>query len=305
MLQPDGIQALHKQIPLVGVGFQQFIVILPAKAQAGDDSLLQGRGGAYGQEVVDLFDAVGDLGRGDGVAQPPAGDGVGFGQRRAGDRALPHTGQAGKVGVGVRCVDDMLIHFVGDDVGVVLFGQVRDGFQLSTGEHLAAGVGRVAQDQGLGVLLESSFQLVHVKIKRGRVQRHINRLGPGKDRVSTVILVKRRKHDDLVAGVGHRHHGSHHGLGAAAGGHDLAVGVDFTAHQAALLFGQRLAEVLRAPGDGILVEILVGDLGQAVQNSLGRVKVRESLGQVDRAVLVGDAGHPPDDRIRKMRCARG
>ena len=79
MLQPDGIQALHKQIPLVGVGFQQFIVIVPAKAQAGDDSLLQGRGGAYGQKVVDLFDAVGDLGRGDGVAQPPAGDGVGFG----------------------------------------------------------------------------------------------------------------------------------------------------------------------------------------------------------------------------------
>ena len=50
---------------------------------------------------------------------------------------------------------------------------------------------------------------------------------------------------------------------------------------------------------------VVGDLGQAVQNSLGRVKVRESLGQVDRAVLIGDAGHPPDDRIRKMRCARG
>ena len=55
VLQPDGIQALHKQIPLVGVGFQQFIVILPAKAQAGDDSLLQGRGGAYGQKVVDLI----------------------------------------------------------------------------------------------------------------------------------------------------------------------------------------------------------------------------------------------------------
>ena len=55
VLQPDGIQALHKQIPLVGVGFQQFIVLVPAKAQAGDDSLLQGRGGAYGQKVVDLI----------------------------------------------------------------------------------------------------------------------------------------------------------------------------------------------------------------------------------------------------------
>ena len=83
------------------------------------------------------------------------------------------------------------------------------------------------------------------------------------------------------------------------------LGSMVTAHEAALLFGQRLAEVLRAPGDGVLVEILVGDLGQAVQNSLGRVEVREALGQVDRAVLVGDAGHPPDDRIRKMRCARG
>ena len=50
---------------------------------------------------------------------------------------------------------------------------------------------------------------------------------------------------------------------------------------------------------------VVGDLGQAVQNRLGRGKVWKSVGLVDRAVLVGDAGHPPDDRIRKMRCARG
>ena len=42
---------------------------------------------------------------------------------------------------------------------------------------------------------------------------------------------------------------------------------------------------------------LPGHLGQPFQDRLGRVEVGEALGQVHRAVLQGDAGHPPDHGI--------
>ena len=65
------------------------------------------------------------------------------------------------------------------------------------------------------------------------------------------------------------------------------------------LFRQRLAEVLGTEGHGILVRAFVCGLGQGVQQLLGRVKVRETLGQVDGIVLIVDAGHAADDRIRE------
>ena len=111
-----------------------------AESQSRDDGLLQGSRRADSQEVVYLLGALNDgRGRND-VAQPPARDRVGLGQRRAGDRPLPHTGQRGKIGVGVRRVDDVLVHLVGDNIDIILFGKARNQLQLVPGEHLAAGV---------------------------------------------------------------------------------------------------------------------------------------------------------------------
>ena len=64
-----------------------------------------------------------------------------------------------------------------------------------------------------------------------------------------------------------------------------------------LLCRQGLPEVLGSPGDGVLVEILPADLRQPVQDGPGRVEVREALGEIHRAVLVGNAGHAPDHRV--------
>ena len=206
---------------------------------------------------MDLLGGVDDLGGGDDVAQAPAGDGIGLGQGRAGQGPLPHAGQRRKVHMLVRLVDDVLVHLVGDHIGVVSFGQLRDKQQLLPGEHLAAGVGGIAEDQGLRVLPEGRLQLLGLEVKLRGVQGHIDRFRAGKDHVRAVVFIERGENDELVPRVGDGHHRGHHGLGAAAGDDDLAVGIDVDAHEAALLFGQRGAQIVGAPGDGILVEVLV------------------------------------------------
>ena len=63
------------------------------------------------------------------------------------------------------------------------------------------------------------------------------------------------------------------------------------------LFRQRLPEVLRAEGHGVLMGAVVGGFGQRVGQLLRRVEIREAPRQVDGIVLVVDAGHPADDRV--------
>ena len=203
------------------------------------------------------------------------------------------------------CVDDVLVHLVGDDIGVVPFRQVGDDSQLRPGENLAAGVGGVAEDQRLRPLAEGVLQHLRVKAEVRRRQRHIDGLRAAEDGVRAVVLIEGGKHGHPVPGIGDGHHGGHHGLSGAAGDHNLAVRVDGHAHEAALLAGQGFAKILRAPGDGVLVGPFVGHPGQGVQKWRGRVEVREPLGQVHRAILEGDAGHPADDGIGEAGGAPG
>ena len=193
----------------------------------------------------------------------------------------------------------MFIDLVGDDIHIVLGSQCRDGLQLRTGKDLAAGVGGVAQHQRLGVLAKGVLQHIGIKVEIRRHQRYIDRLRAGENGVRAVVFIERGEDHHLVAGIRHGHHGSHHGLRAAAGGDDLAVGVDGTAHVMGLLGGQRLSESLRAPGDGILVIVLVGHLRQTVKDLLGRFKIRKALGQVHRVILKRYPRHPADDRVGK------
>ena len=251
------------------------------------------------------FDAFRYLRRSDGVAKPPAGDGVGLGQRGAGDGPLPHAGEGGEIDVPVGRIDDVLIYFVCNDIGVILHSERRDQFQFFMGEHFPAGIGGIAQDQRLGALAKGVLQHLRVKAEFRRRQGHINGFRTGEDGVCAVVFVERREDDYLVPGIDHRHHGGHHGLGAAAGDGDLAVGVNGPAHIAGLLCRQGLPEVLRAPGNRVLMYIFPRDLRQPVQNGLGRLEVRKPLGEVDGTVPVGDPGHAPDHRVGEMRRAGG
>ena len=155
------------------------------------------------------------------------------------------------------------------------------------------------------MLTERVLKHICVKVEIRRHERHIDRLCAGQDGIRTVVLVKRGENDNLVARIGDCHHRSHHRLGAAAGRDDFGVRVDPAAHEIGLLGGQRLAEVLRTPGDGILVVILVGHLRQTVEQLLRRLKVRETLRQVYRVILHGNARHAADDRVGKAGGAFG
>ena len=258
---------------------------------------------------MDLLDTLGDLGRGDGVAQAPTGDGVRLRQRAAADGSLEHAGQRGHIDVLVGRVDDVLVYLVGNAVGVVLFAEVGDKGELLARKDLAARVGRVAQDDGLGVVVaEGCLERLTVKVECGRVERHIDGLGTRENGVSAVVLVERREDDDLVSGVRNRHHGGHHGLGGAAGDHDILVGVDRHAHKVLLLCCERLAHGLGAPGDGVLVIERLGiggDGAEAIEQLRRGIEVGEALRQVDGAVLIGDACHAADDRIGKSCRAVG
>ena len=78
----------------------------------------------------------------------------------------------------------------------------------------------------------------------------------------------------IVSGVADGHHGGHHGLGAAAGDADLRVGVHLVVERRAGLFRQRLPEVLRAEGHGVLMGAVVGGFGQRIGQLLRRVEIR-------------------------------
>ena len=241
-----------------------------------------------------LFD---DGGRGLHVAEPPAGDGVGLGQGVAGDHAVGGAGQGRAVHVLARSVHDVLVGLVGDDEGVVLLRERQDLGQLGTGEDLAAGIRGIADDDRLGALREGAGKLRGIVREVRRPQVDVDGLRAGQDGVGRVILIEGREHDDFVTRIAHGHHRGHHRLGAAAGDHEVAVGIEVEAAEATHLGRQRLPETGRAPGHGILVMRSARGPLQCGEERLGRIEVRESLGEVDGAVPVGEAGHPPDHRL--------
>ena len=235
---------------------------------------------------MDFFHGVDNVQRSYDISESPPCYGIGFGQRRARDSALPHIGQAREVDVLIRRVDDVLVDLVGDDKGVILLSEVGDYEELLACEDLAAGIGRVAENESLWLLLESSFEDVRVKSELGRVERKIYRLGTRENGISAVILIERGEHDDLVPGIGNGHHRRHHSLGASAGHDYLAVRVDAAPHKAGLLLGESFTEVLSSPRYGILVEVLASYFCEAVENLSRRLEVGEALREVDSAVFI-------------------
>ena len=231
------VQTLEEQLLFLCVLGLQVVVVVLAHLETGNNSLLQGCCCADGQEIMHLFRAVDNLRWSDDIAQSPAGNRVRLGKRRARQRALPHARQSGKISVLVGCEYDMLIHLIGDNIGVVFLCERRDNLQFGTGEHLAARIGRVTQNDGLRVLTERVLEHICVKVEIRRHERHIDRLCAGQNGIRTVVLVKRGENDNLVTRIGDRHHRSHHRLGAAAGRNDLGVRVDLAAHEIGLLGG--------------------------------------------------------------------
>lgn len=54
MRKADAVESLTEQVALGGVEVEDLLVIAVVEVEGGDDGL-QGSGGAYGEEVVDLL----------------------------------------------------------------------------------------------------------------------------------------------------------------------------------------------------------------------------------------------------------
>ena len=54
----------------------------------------------------------------------------------------------------------MFVRFVGNDKGIVLLRQFQDFQKFGAREHLAGRIGRIADDDGLGLLGEGAGQFV-------------------------------------------------------------------------------------------------------------------------------------------------
>ena len=289
----------------MGIERQQIIIIALFKVQPRNDRLLQGGRGSDGQKVMDLFGPLRHLFRRNDVTQAPAGNGIGFGERGAGYRSLPHAGQRGKIHVLIGLINDVFINLVRDHIGIILFREGCDLQQLFPSKDFSAGVGRIAEDQSFGILPERCFQLLRVKIKSGRVERDIDGLCAGEDHVRPIVFVKGRENNQFVSRVRHSHDSGHHGLGAAAGDDDLPVRVNVHPHKMALLPGDRLSQILGTPGNGILVIVFSRHFTEPLQDFFRRVKIRKALGKIDRTVLIGDPRHAPNHGIGKSLCSCG
>src|SRR5580765_92171 len=62
-----------------------------------------------------------------------------------------------------------------------------------------------------------------------------------------------------------------------------------------------MAQDLGAPCDGVLIDIRQNGVAGGPLDRLGRREVRKTLGEVDRAVLVGKTSHLADDRFGEPR----
>ena len=205
----------------------------------------------------------------------------------------------------MRCIDDVLVGFVGDDKAIVFFSETQDGEQFVAREHLARGVAGVAEHDRFWLLCEGAFQFVFVKAEMRRMERHVDRLGARENRIGCVVLVEGRKDDDLISRIARRHHRDHHRLGAAAGDHEMPIRIDVESGEVRDLARQRLTKARSAPRHGILMKRTARGALQGSQNLLRRIEIRKALREVDRAVLIGHTRCAADDGFAEDGKAAG
>ena len=137
--------------------------------------------------------------------------------------AVAHALERGHGDVPGAVVEDVLVDFVGDGEGIPAHAEIADGFEFLAGEHLAGGIVRRIDDDGLGARAKGARQFVAIEAPGGRMEAHEARRGSGKNRVGAVVFVERLEDDDFVAGIDDRHHRGHHRFGRAATDGDLAL----------------------------------------------------------------------------------
>ena len=286
-----------EEVAALLVALAQTDVVRVREPERGDRRLLERMRRADGDEVVGAADTDRELRRRHRVADAPAGDGVGLRDPRDGDRAVGHAGQRRDRRVAVAVVDDVLVDLVGDREQVVLETHLRDRLQLGPREHLAGGIVRAVEHDGLRARRHGAAQAVGIEAEVGRLQRHPHGPGARDDAAGAIVFVKRLEDDDFLARIQDRQQRRQHRLGRAAAHGHVALGIHVHAVELPVLVGDGGSQAGRAPGDGVLVEVAVDGAMRGLEQLPGRREVRHALGEVHAAQLAHHARHLADDGL--------
>ena len=133
-----------------------------------------------------------------------------------------------------------------------------------------------------------------------RTQTDEARLGSAQNRVGPVVFVEGLEDHDLVALVADRQQRGDHRLGRAAADDDFFFRIDVDPLPLLHLPGNRIAQTLRAPGDGVLIHVGGDRLLRGPLDLCGRGKIGKSLRQIDGVILHRLPRHLANHRLGKM-----
>src|SRR5215471_5272884 len=85
------------------------------------------------------------------------------------------------------------------------------------------------------------------------MQGHVARPSATELCIRIVIFIERLEHHDFIAWVDQGQHGRDHSLSSAATDRDFALGIEVEVIYTLVLGGDRIAERLGSPSDGILI----------------------------------------------------
>ena len=274
----------------------QFVVVGLRRFQRNGPGLLQRRGSANRQKVVHLADGIGEIPRRQHPAHAPPCHGISFAHTVDQDGALPHAWKRQDGNMHGAIVEDVLVDFVGDAVGVPANAEIADEFEFAAREHFSGGiVGRV-EDDGfcLGTKGRREFVFIvgpHIIFIPRWTHFHEPRSGPAQDRVRPVILVIRLENHDFVARIDDGHHGGHHGFRRTTANRDLAFGIDANALGALEFFDDGVAQWFRAPGNRVLIDVVRDRLAGGFFYFGRRGEIRKSLRKIYGVVFQGQPRH--------------
>jgi len=214
-------------------------------------------------------------------------------------------GQAGRADVGLPVEHHVLVHLVGDQQNLCGSQQVGQGLHLGARPHHGARVVRGVDDDRPCARREGDGNRREVGPEVARRERHPHHGAPGQLDRRRVAVVAGLQHDDLVA----RSHGAQHGrqdaLRGASGDGDLGVGVVLAPVQPRDLLGDGLPQCRHAGHRRVLVVARPHGGSHVFQQGRVAREVRETLAEIDGAVLLRQRRHRGEDGGADVRQPRG
>ena len=191
---------------------------------------------------------------------------------------LIHSRKGSHTNMLIRCIYHMFIHFIRHNKCIISDCQFTDCHQLIPAKNFSARVRWITDDDRFCAIPKSLFYQRNIELILRRNQRNINGIGSGKNRICTIIFIKRRKYHHLVTGITDCHHGTHHSFRSTTGNNDFFIGIDRPVNCFSLLLRQCLPEIRRTKGYRILMRSLIRRLRKRIHYFFRWIKVRKSLG---------------------------